>query len=304
MNITYSTQTKDTDTLFSIFQKKGSTYKSFSSNKTINYYFDQIIATDDHPNLHVIYTPELKGITRIVFIEFIENSTYPLESFRKIGNSIAKTSIKLSHQKIGVDVEKINEWNPYKSVSISSLLSALTEGYLLGLYKFDKYLTDKSKNSKKEVKDVILFGHHSIKEKVQTEIINAKKVCESQIFSRDLINAPSNELYPIELAKRISLSAKKNKYKCRVLKKKDIQTLKMGGLLAVNKGSVHEPVFIISEYKPTKGKFPTVVLIGKGITFDTGGISLKPSAGMGDMISDMAGAAAVAGTMEIGRAHV
>ena len=117
------------------------------------------------------------------------------------------------------------------------------------------------------------------------------------IVARDLANAPNNEIYPQTLAKTARALGRKYGFKTTVLDKKKITELKMGGLLGVNLGSVRPPVFIIMEHNGgPKGQKP-IVLVGKGITFDTGGISIKPAAGMADMKGDMHGAASVIGTM-------
>ena len=114
---------------------------------------------------------------------------------------------------------------------------------------------------------------------------------------KDLANAPSNLLTPSRLAERAAQVAKDTGVKCTVYDKRDIEKMKMGGLLAVNRGSSEEPRFIVLEYAPRKAK-RHVALVGKGITFDSGGISIKPAEKMEEMKFDMCGAAAVIGTLE------
>lgn len=116
---------------------------------------------------------------------------------------------------------------------------------------------------------------------------------------KDLGNGPGNLVTPTQLAKRAQEVAREVGIKCTVFDKKQIQKLRMGGLLAVNRGSAQEPRFIVMEYVPA-GRRPrkTVCLVGKGITFDSGGISLKPGERMEEMKFDMCGAAAVIGTMQ------
>jgi leucyl aminopeptidase len=114
---------------------------------------------------------------------------------------------------------------------------------------------------------------------------------------RDLSNAPGNERTPTRIGQRAEEVAKAHGLKCTVYDKRAIEKMKMGGLLAVNKGSHEEPRFIVLEYHPRRAK-THVALVGKGITFDSGGISIKPADKMEEMKFDMCGAAAVIGTMQ------
>lgn len=127
---------------------------------------------------------------------------------------------------------------------------------------------------------------------------NALKTALVQIRVMDLMNAPSNYKKPATLAEWARKSGAENGYSVQVLEKKQLEEQGMHALLAVNKGSDEPPVMIISEYKPEHYS-KTVALVGKGVTFDTGGISIKPSANMHLMKSDMGGAAAVLGTIEL-----
>ncbi|MEK7250352.1 MAG: leucyl aminopeptidase, partial [Bacteroidota bacterium] len=126
----------------------------------------------------------------------------------------------------------------------------------------------------------------------------AEVVCEATYFARDLANAPANEIYPETLAQRAKEAGRKSKFSVTVFDERKIKQLKMGGVLAVAKGSDQPPRFIIMEYNAGKRSLPAVVLVGKGVTFDAGGISIKPAAGMGEMKMDMAGAAAVIASMQ------
>src|SRR6202011_1291696 len=113
----------------------------------------------------------------------------------------------------------------------------------------------------------------------------------------DLGNGPPNLSTPTHLAERAEEIARSVGVKSTVYGKKEIERFKMGGLLAVNRGSAQEPRFVVLEYSPRRAK-KHVVLVGKGITFDSGGISIKPADRMEEMKFDMCGAAAVVGTIE------
>jgi len=169
---------------------------------------------------------------------------------------------------------------------------AICEGLVLSNYQFLKYRTKENKaNSLKEVAICT-------QAQIQTAVANLNHVCEAVYAARDLVNEPQSYLTAPKLAEEISKMGKKAGFKVSTLNKSQILALKMGGLLAVNKGSKTPPTFTIAEYKPAKSinKKP-IVLVGKGVVYDTGGLSLKPTAGMDTMKCDMAGAAAVSAAM-------
>jgi leucyl aminopeptidase len=164
-------------------------------------------------------------------------------------------------------------------------------------YKYDAYQT-KNKDDKAPAisATVVAAGNSGAKELrvLQTE---ARAVADGVRTVRDLGNAPSNILTATKLADRAEEVAKAIGIKCTVYGRKEIERMKMGGLIAVNRGSVEEPRFIVMEYAPKRAK-QHVALVGKGITFDSGGISIKPAEKMEEMKFDMCGAAAVIGTIE------
>ncbi|MCX8079774.1 MAG: peptidase M17 [Bacteroidia bacterium] len=157
----------------------------------------------------------------------------------------------------------------------------------LNLYSYDYFLTKKEKSNENPIVYAPLSPDRL---KRISDIVNSVYLC------RDWVNHPANHLNAPKLAKEFQKIAKIAPVKVTVLKKKEIEKLKMGGLLAVNQGSVDEPRFSILEYKPknAKNKKP-IVLVGKGLVYDTGGLSLKPTPGsMDSMKCDMAGGAVVA----------
>ena len=173
------------------------------------------------------------------------------------------------------------------------------EGVLFGNYSFDKY---KSKKVKHKVLDVFFYAENE--KKLKGAIATAEKLITSVNLTRDLQNEPANNLTPELLAKRVAAEVKPFGIKVTIFGEKEIQKRKMGGLIAIGQGSINKPRFIILEYKSSikskknkKGKTKTIALVGKGITFDTGGISLKPAKSMGEMKADMSGAAVVVGTL-------
>jgi leucyl aminopeptidase len=123
-------------------------------------------------------------------------------------------------------------------------------------------------------------------------VARARAIAQASVWARDMGNTPANDLGPREFAREAGALAKRHGLRFKALDKPAIEREKMGGLLGVNAGSARPPVFLVGEYAPAKA-LGTAVLVGKGITFDTGGISLKPAASMGEMKYDMMGAATV-----------
>lgn len=169
------------------------------------------------------------------------------------------------------------------------------EGLLLSAYSFGKYKTKEDREKKKYKYPSKLLLHGDINEH---EINWFTSLTSAAYFTRDLVNEPVNHLNSEALATEIRNLGASAGFKVEVLNKAKIETLKMGGLLAVNRGSVDPPVFCILEWKPEKfqNKSP-LVLVGKGIVYDTGGLNIKTGEFMAGMNGDMAGAAAVAGVL-------
>lgn len=171
---------------------------------------------------------------------------------------------------------------------------AVAEGMALANYQFLKYFSDADK--RKNTLNKIYVNTKNVSEH-QVNEINA--VIEATCWARDMVNEPVSFLNAPELGNQIKKIGKKAGFKVEVLDHLKIQTLKMGGLLAVNKGSVDGATFSILEWKPknAKNKKP-IVLVGKGVVYDTGGLSLKPTPNSMDIMKcDMGGAAAVAGAV-------
>jgi leucyl aminopeptidase len=173
-------------------------------------------------------------------------------------------------------------------------LRVIAEGVGLGVYRFTKYMTG-DRIPKTDVKEVKLFGHkQSQADKAAIEL--GLKVAQAICLTRDAVNEPPNELVPETLAQIARGLAKKNGLGIKVLDKKGIAAAGMKLLYAVGQGSANEPRFIHLSYVPKKPK-RKLVFVGKGLTFDSGGLCIKPAPGMGEMKTDMGGAGAVLGLM-------
>ena len=174
----------------------------------------------------------------------------------------------------------------------ASLLLAYAEGLALSCYQFSKY-----KKDKKELRVAnIYLVHKDVKDEDAKEL---QSIIEANFLTRDLVNEPVSFLTAEEFSEQMKKAGKKAGFKVEVFNKSKIEALKMGGLLSVNAGSIDPPTFNVLEWKPknAKNKKP-IILVGKGVVFDTGGLSLKPTTNSMDLMkSDMGGGAAVVGTM-------
>jgi len=182
-------------------------------------------------------------------------------------------------------------------VDLKESVRAEVEGALLGLYTFKKYKSSANGNGQ-GISRIKLLANNANDAMLNKAMKHGIALAEATNFARDLVNEPPNVLTPSELANRASVMANQFGLECEILDRPEMQELGMGGLLGVAQGSAEPPKFIILRYRgaPQSGE-KGIALVGKGITFDTGGISLKPAERMHEMKSDMAGAAAVIGAM-------
>ena len=181
--------------------------------------------------------------------------------------------------------------------SLAEDLQAVVEGALLATYSFKKYQTTQNKSSRV---NKILFVSKDAQSKQQQEALQQGIIAgEATNFARDLVNEQPGVLTPTELARRAGAMAQQFGLECTVLDRPQMEELGMGGLLGVAKGSAEPPKFIILRYRGAPESKQELALVGKGITFDSGGLSLKTASGMESMKGDMGGGAAVIGAMQI-----
>lgn len=224
---------------------------------------------------------------KVVFIYVVKeqkDSTALLEGIRKTGAAVQNLCEKY----------KVAELNINNLSATENAAYVLAEGIVLTNYTFLKYKKD-AKNSVPNLK-TITFAKGSIN---TNEVKQLSTTTEAVGVARDLVNEPLNYLTAVQLAKEIASLGKVAGFKVKTLNKAAIVKEKMGGLLSVNLGSKLPPTFTIMEHKPAKAinKKP-IVLVGKGVVYDTGGLSLKPTAASMDrMKSDMSGSAVVIATM-------
>ena len=182
---------------------------------------------------------------------------------------------------------------PLPRMDANATALALADALAQSDYKYDPYITEKKEQKRIAIRGTVLAPEADAKRLAP----EAKAVAAAVETVRNLGNAPANLMTPAELASRAEEVCKRVGVKCTVYGMREITRMKMGGLLAVNRGSDLEPRFVVMEYAPRKAK-AHVALVGKGITFDSGGISIKPAEKMEEMKFDMCGAAAVIGVIE------
>lgn len=225
---------------------------------------------------------------RIALIGLGEKEKATVENLRRAYSQVTKTSRPKKIKNLNVMLPAI------ASLSEESVVKGVTEGLLLSNYIFNELKGD----SHKKEEDVLLenISFFGISKKGLVVAHKCAIVCEAVYLVRDLVNGNADDITPQHLAKEAQALAKAYpKVKTTVFDKKRIEKEGMGLLLAVNRASVLDPVFIIIEYKGRPKSSEHTVLVGKGVTFDTGGLNLKPTGGMETMRGDMAGAATVLG---------
>jgi leucyl aminopeptidase len=181
--------------------------------------------------------------------------------------------------------------------SLAEYAMAATEGAILGAWEPDKYKSD-PKTKEKQIDSFTIAVPSGNASELNHALWRGKIIAESQNLTRDLVNEPANKLTPAALAEAAKQMASECELTCEVLDQTEMTKLGMGALLGVAQGSTNPPFLVIIKYNPA-GACGTdhLALVGKGVTFDTGGISIKPCEGMEKMKYDMAGAAAVIGAM-------
>jgi len=205
-----------------------------------------------------------------------------------MGATIYAAVSKYQGAEVSVVVDEITD-------SALTYASQLAYGVRLKDYRFEKYKTKKKEEGGENHNLKIKFLVRSPK-KAEDKFLSLANVADGVFLARDLVNEPPNYLYPesfMEEAKKL----KKVGVKITVLDEKQLEKIGFGAVLAVSQGSARKPYVVVMEYKGGSSAQKPVAFVGKGVTFDTGGINLKPTAGMEEMKMDMAGAAAVVGAM-------
>jgi len=245
------------------------------------------------PRQHsVLHTQGRLKANKVVLTGLGKPDKLTLERLRQAAGSAAQYARGLGASTLAVPIQAAEQ----ASIELSETAQAVVEGMVLALYRFDKFKTEE--NDRRDVTSVTLLANNQERAKAVRQGAEIGRILgESANLARSLINHPSNEMTPTILAEQARQMAKDCHLKCEVLDRKDMEKLGMGLLLGVAQGSEEPPKFIILEHRGGKRGQGNLVFVGKGITFDSGGISIKPADGMERMKYDMSGGAAVIGAL-------
>ncbi|MFZ5468591.1 MAG: leucyl aminopeptidase [Myxococcota bacterium] len=237
------------------------------------------------------------GADRLVLVGLGTRARFEPEVLRLAAGAAAKAANKLRARAAVFCLPKAGDE--------ARCAQAATEGLELGAYRFDRYRTTnkEEKRAPRLQKVTLWLSAEQKKDRALEEAVRlGRRVAEATNWARDLVNEPAGMLTPAKLAEAAEGAAKEAGLSITVGGRMEIEELKMGMFLGVTQGSMQEPKLIHLSYVPKDAehaKRPPVALVGKAITFDSGGLSLKTAEGMVDMKTDMAGAAAVLGAMKV-----
>lgn len=235
-------------------------------------------------SLSIIYTHKAIPAEKIVIAGLGKKNKATLDTIRNVSGKIAQKIRELKLPEFSIILPESIQFDK------KQLVSAIVEGVELAMYSFDRY--KKEKTNKAPGLSILS------KQNMQETILYAKKVADGVNYARSIANLPPNECSPSQLAGFAKSLATKGRLKCTVLSKNELKKKGFGGITAVGQGSKNEPKLIILEYYNGKRQDKPVVLVGKAVTFDTGGISIKPSDKMDEMKFDKCGGCTVLGIMK------
>ncbi len=246
----------------------------------------------------VLYADERIGAKRILLVGLGERKKATLETIRKAAAVAAKKSVESKAQTLGLALHKAFG----ARLDLSAMGQACAEGTYFGSYRYDEFVTE-SEDGRLGALNVELIDPDTAKaQKLEKGLLSGMIVGRAQSYARTLANRPANVVNPAELAAAAKELARGSKrLSCTVFDEDQMAAKGMGGVLAVGSGSQSKPRFIILKYNPPSkvpATRPKVALVGKAITFDSGGISIKPAANMEEMKLDKSGGTSVLGTMK------
>jgi len=258
--------------------------------RTIRYYKSEEKFKGTYEEVIYFTLQTEKGFREILLLGLGKEEELSSEKIRKVlGKAIKKV------KKYNVNSADLLIFGNSK-ICLKTIVKAMTEGIFLSNYQFDKYKGKKAKKTLEQL-NLVYQGQDRLEE-VKEALEEGLVLAESTILARNLVNEPANVLRPRELANEAIRVGEESGFQVEILEKDAIETLGMKAFLEVARGSINAPKLIVMRYfgKP-ENKEEILGLVGKGLTYDSGGYSIKSNAGMVTMKSDMGGAAAVIGAM-------
>jgi leucyl aminopeptidase len=240
--------------------------------------------------VHMLYPEGKIAAERLLLVGLGKRSEFSLNKLRQIAGkaspslrAVGARNITFASDGFGLDAEE--------------LAQAVTEGSKLGLYRFLKYKTNEENDRRKDIHTITIVTKNASAISALLQGISVGEIiADATSMVRDMVSSPSIDMTPAIIAAKARSIAKEYGLKLHVLERRQMEKLGMGALLGVASGSVQPPKFIVLEHR-RGGKKPFIALVGKTITFDSGGISIKPAENMDRMKDDMSGGAAVLGTL-------
>lgn len=242
----------------------------------------------------VLFTYGKTPAKRIMLVGLGMRKDISMDKVRQAAGTTASTARSMGINKVTSVIDSVE----VPDITSSEWYQAYVEGFILALYNFQKYKYTPQEEQKELKNLTLLLSDKDASDSVQAGVRNGQIIADAVYFTRDLINTPAQDKSPSILADTAKKLAKELNIHCKVLSNPELKRLNMGGLLGVSQGSSQPPKFIILEYNARAKKQDTIILVGKGVTFDAGGICLKQAKDMDQMKSDMSGGAAVMGAIQ------
>jgi leucyl aminopeptidase len=246
----------------------------------------------------IIYGNGKIGAERVLLVGLGERKKATLDTIRKAAANAANKAVAMKIEAVSMALHKVFGGR----FDLSAMGRAMGEGTYFGSYRYDEFVTE-NENGRLDSLSVEVIDSDSAKtKKLNKGVARGAVIGKAQSYARTLTNRPANIMNPVKLAAAAKeLARGSERLSCTVFDEKQLAAKGMGGVLAVGSGSQNKPRFIVLKYSPASkaaSRLPTVGLVGKAITFDSGGISIKPAANMDQMKLDKTGGIAVLGTMK------
>ncbi len=249
--------------------------------------------TGKHAQLSVNYTRGALPVRRVLLLGLGKKKEFDLEKLRRAFSKVARSARELGLAEYAISLDPL-----VGTRSLEDVTEAAVEGSLLGLYRFTQYKTA-DKEDKREIKRLSLItADNTEARRMKSAAEKAEIVSKAVRYARDLVSTPSNEMTPRDMARRAREAVVSRKVRLTALDNRKMEKLGMNALLSVARGSREPARLIILEYRGGRRGEKPYVIVGKGLTFDSGGISLKPADKMEEMKIDMSGGAAVLATIK------
>lgn len=236
-----------------------------------------------------LYRPDGFAAQRVILAGIGEKKEMTADTFRRVLGRLSRYRGLNKSRSVVFHFDRVTK---------PEYFQAAIEGYLLGSFVLLDFKSDQKKTERKTADQVVFASsRRQALRSIEKAVSRGVAIAEGQIMVRSLAYTPANHLTPSVYAEKVRDLARAEEVSCKILDEKAIEREKMGALLSVSRGSVEPPRFVVLQYNGGPGGQRPIVLVGKGVTFDSGGISIKPSAAMHEMKQDMTGSAVVIGTI-------